>query len=148
MLAKMEVLVAVVAACVAVTGFLQAPKYEAGAQALTGKTDPDSRPVAKEVVRRLGLGAELTPDELLSNLGADRMGGSGVTRLTYEDTDPKRAKEIVNAAGRVSSRGPLLLSATEATPVGPHPVRNGLLTFLAGLVLLGGYKRARFGRTA
>jgi capsular polysaccharide biosynthesis protein len=146
MLAKMEVLVAVVAACVAVTGFLQAPKYEAGAQALTGKTDPDSRPVAEEVVRRLEL--DITPDELLSNLGADRMGGSGVTRLTYEDTDPKRAQEIVNAAGRVSSRGPLLLSATEATPVGPHPVRNGLLTFLAGLVLLGGYKRARFGRTA
>jgi capsular polysaccharide biosynthesis protein len=135
----MEVLVAVVAACVAVTGFLQAPKYEAGAQALTGKTDPDSRPVAEEVVRRLEL--DITPDELLSNLGADRMGASGVTRLTYEDTDPKRAQEIVNAAGKVSSEGPLLLSATEATPVGPHPVRNGFLAFVVGLALLGGYKR-------
>ena len=86
---------------VAWLSFLQTPKYEASAAVLPGeqsKSDGrphpipttwvsfeevtraavsiDSRPVAKETVRRLGSGARITPDELLDNLTTERDKGT------------------------------------------------------------------------
>ena len=92
------------------------------------------------------------PAELLDNLTVEQVEDTNYTSfivLTYEDTDPYKAKRIVNTVGAVSSE---LISerssAFRATvwekaagpenPVSPHPLRNGLLTLVIGLVLCAG----------
>jgi hypothetical protein len=74
--------------------------------------------------------------------------------LSYEDTDPVRATQIVNTVGEVSSE---LISERSArspgsqltaklyeeavvpdSPVSPHPLGNGLLTLVIGLVFCAG----------
>jgi hypothetical protein len=69
--------------------------------------------------------------------------------LTYEGNDPEEATKIVNTVGQVSSElisersveGSQLTAnvyeeaVVPTTPVSPHPLRNGLLTLIVGLVL-------------
>jgi capsular polysaccharide biosynthesis protein len=107
----------------------------------------DSRPVAQEAIQRLEL--EMTPAELLDNLSTEQLENTSFIILTYEDTDPLRAQQIVNTVGKVSSElisersagGSKLRTtvyervAVPLTPVSPHPLRNGLLTLVIGLVL-------------
>jgi capsular polysaccharide biosynthesis protein len=103
----------------------------------------DSRPVAEKALGRLGpMGAA----ELLDKLTVEQVENTSFIVLTYEDTDPERAKWIVNTVGEVSSE---LISersrdltatvvekaAVPATPVSPRPLRNGLLTLVIGLML-------------
>ena len=65
----------------------------------------DSRPVAKETIRRLGSesGAEarITPDELLDNLRAEAKPDEGtmLIRLTYTDTNPQRPPRTASKDG-------------------------------------------------
>src|SRR5918993_5038054 len=61
----------------------------------------DTRPVAEEAIRRLGL--EISPDDLLNNLTIEQMETSQLILLSYKDTDPLRAEQIVNAVGQVST---------------------------------------------
>jgi capsular polysaccharide biosynthesis protein len=61
----------------------------------------DSRPVAEEVIQRLGL--QMKPAELLDRLTAEQIEGTSFIVLTYEDTDPERARLIVNTVGEVFS---------------------------------------------
>jgi capsular polysaccharide biosynthesis protein len=112
----------------------------------------DSRPVAEEAIRRLGF--EMSPEELLDNLAIEHVEGTNFMRLTYEDTNPYEAAQIVNTVGEVSSdrisetRGAggnltanVYLKARvqdNPTPVSPNPLRNGLLTLVTGLVLCAG----------
>jgi capsular polysaccharide biosynthesis protein len=49
----------------------------------------DSRPVAEDVIQRLGLRME--PAELLDSLSVEQVEGTSFLRLRYEDTDPERA---------------------------------------------------------
>ena len=49
----------------------------------------DSRPVAEDVIQRLGLRME--PAELLDSLSVEQLEGTSFLRLRYEDTDPERA---------------------------------------------------------
>jgi succinoglycan biosynthesis transport protein ExoP len=167
--------VAVVLVAMAVTSasLQQAPTYEASAQVLVAfqqrhgqlETIPivslqqlaqtmipaiDSRPVAEEVIQRLGL--QTKPAELLDNLTVEQVEGTQFIRLTYEDTDPVRAQQIANTVGEVSSEFSSERSAAgskitatvwekAAVPeslVSPHPLRNGLFTLVIGLVLCAG----------
>jgi capsular polysaccharide biosynthesis protein len=145
----------------------QPPTYEASAQVLVGwqQEGPwqtleyrelpiqmmiaaiDNRPVAEDVIQRLGLRME--PAELLDSLSVEQVQGTSFLLLTYESTDPVEATKIVNTVGQVSSElisersaaGSNLTAtvwekaAVPATPVSPHPLRNGLLTLVIGLVL-------------
>lgn len=108
-----------------------------------------SRSVAEEVIQRLEL--EMTPAELLDKLSVERVENKRFIVLTYEDTDPERAQQIVNTVGEVSSefifgrRAPASnITATmydkalvPDSPASPHPLRNGLLTLVMGWALIG-----------
>ena len=110
----------------------------------------DSRAVAKEVIGRLGL--QMKPAELLDNLTVEQVENTSFIVLTYKGSDPVKATQIVNTVGEVSSE---LISEGSAAgsnltanvyeeamvpdgPVSPHPLRNGLLTLVIGLVLCAG----------
>ena len=109
----------------------------------------DSRPLAEEAILRLGL--QMKPAELLDKLTVEQVEGSQFIRLSYEDTDPERAKQIVNTVGEVSSElisersaaGSNLTAtvwdkaAVPETPVSPRPWRNGLVTLVVGWTLIG-----------
>jgi capsular polysaccharide biosynthesis protein len=178
--ARAMVAVVLVAVGVASAGLLQAPTYEASAHVLVGERSPaqemgngkiqlipnaptperlekisqatagaiDSRYVTEEAIQRLEL--QMDPAELSDNLTVEQVEATQFIRLTYEDTNPERARAIVNTVGEVSSE---LISEGSAagsqlratvyekarvsyTPVSPHPLRNGLLTLVMGLVLL------------
>jgi capsular polysaccharide biosynthesis protein len=97
-----------------------------------------SRLVAEEAIQRLGL--QMEPAELLGNLTVEPMESTRFIVLTYEDTNSVRAQQVVNTVGEVSSRGPHELVVRAALPTeaaSPHPWRNGLLTLVAGLALVG-----------
>lgn len=107
----------------------------------------NTRPVAEEAIQRLGL--DMSPDELLSNLAIEQVETSQFIQLTYTDSDPGRAEEVVNTVGQVSSERISNTSAaandlkatvyeraiTPASPVSPDPVRNGILAAVLGLML-------------
>jgi capsular polysaccharide biosynthesis protein len=115
----------------------------------------DTRPVAEEVIRRLDL--RMSPDELLTNLTVEQVETSQFVQMTYTDTDPERATQVVNTFGQVSSERISEASATAnnitATvyekaivpdaPASPKPWRNGVLTLVVGLVLCAGTALAR-----
>jgi capsular polysaccharide biosynthesis protein len=107
----------------------------------------ESRPVAEEVIQRLGL--QMKPAELLDRLTVEQIEGTQFILLTYEDTDPMRAQQIANTVGEVSSefiseRSNEFMAtvwekaAVPESPVSPHPLRNGLLTLVIGLMLCAG----------
>jgi capsular polysaccharide biosynthesis protein len=158
----MVVAVVLVAMAVTSASLLQPPTYEAEALVLVGERSPaqgtenvtqtmvhaiESRPVVEEVIRRWEL--EMTPDELLDRLTVQQVEGTQFVRLTYEDTDPERARLIANTVGketpefspeRSSTFGAAVWEKADlpTTPVSPHPLRNGLLTLVTGLVFCAG----------
>jgi capsular polysaccharide biosynthesis protein len=114
----------------------------------------DSRPVAEEAIQRLNL--DMTSAELLDNLTVEQIEDTSFIVLTYEDTSPVRAKQIVNTVGEVSSK---LISdrsrtftatvyekaAVPDSAVSPHPLRNGLVTLVIGLALCVGASQIQPG---
>jgi len=146
----MKILVLAVVLCAfAVTsvGLQQAPIYEASAEVRStaaleiAPASLDSRAAAKETIRGLQLQSEASPAELTNNLSVERSGPRYT--LAYEDTDPVRATRIVNTVAKVSSSEASAklvvasLAAIPAEPVSPNPLRNGLLTLVVGLALIG-----------
>ncbi len=165
------------AAVVTAAGLLQPPMYEASAWILVDESSPaqetgngkiqlipnaptperlrvltqttiitiEARPVAKEAIRRLGLG--ITPDELLDNLRARQVEGTGFIRISYEHPNVVVAADVVNTMANVSSERISDTSNLTATvhekarvpdypaPVSPNPLRNGLITLVASLAL-------------
>ena len=106
----------------------------------------DKRPVAEEVVQRLGLRME--PTLLLENLSVEQEGGTGFIQLSYKDADPERAQQIVNTVGVVSSeRIPEAIGRADITvtvwerasvpdaPVSPNPLRDAALALIWGLAV-------------
>ena len=105
------------------------------------------RPVAEEVIRRLGLQA--SPEGILENLTVEQIETTQVIQLSYSDTDPERAQQAVNSISEVASErvsevraGASDITATvvepavvPGAPVSPDPVRNGLLALGLGLML-------------
>ena len=158
-------LVAVVLVAMAVTSvsLQQAPTYEATAQVWVDQKEGDqqtyvtvsgeaidSRPVAEDAIQHLGL--RMDPSELLDSLTVEKVENTSFLRLSYTDTDPERARLIVNTVGEVFSEFVSERSAGDSqlrvtvwekaelpeSPVSPHPLRNGLLTLVIGLVLCAG----------
>jgi capsular polysaccharide biosynthesis protein len=168
------VLVAVVLVGTAVgASLVQTPVYEASAKLLLGQkqtddqlptnlmgeveglqqlthtmvTAVDSRPVAEETIQRQGL--QMDPQDLLDNLTVEQLEDTQFLQLTYSDSDPERAKEIVNAVSDVSSNKIAEANASPSNitvvvweyaakppaPISPDPVRNGLLALGLGLML-------------
>jgi hypothetical protein len=90
----------------------------------------------------------MDPSELLDNLTVEQVENTSFIVLTYEGSDPYKAKQIVNTVGAVSSELTERSSTLTATvwekasvpesPVSPHPLKNGLLTLVIGLVLCAG----------
>jgi receptor protein-tyrosine kinase len=111
----------------------------------------DTRPNAKEAVRRLGL--EMSPDELLGNLTVEQVEGTNLLRLTYEGTDPEQATRIAGTLAEVASEQTVEVSprgggsklsvavyekaTVPVSPASPKPLRNGLIALVVGLVLIG-----------
>lgn len=107
----------------------------------------NSKPVAESVARQLDL--QVNPEVLLGNLSTEQVQATQFIQLDYSDADPDRAREIVNTIGDVaakriteSSAGASGVQATvweyaavPETPVGPDPLRNGILALGLGLIL-------------
>ena len=107
----------------------------------------ESRPVAEEVIRRLGL--EVSPDQLLNNLSIEQIESSQYIQLSYTDTDPARSAQVVNTVGEVSSEriSPMSAAGSNFTanvwekatvpesPASPKPLRNGLIALVVALAL-------------
>jgi capsular polysaccharide biosynthesis protein len=106
-----------------------------------------SRPVAEEVIQRLGLKG-MKPAELLENLSVEQEGSTVFIQLSYKDADPERAQQIVNTIGVVSSeRIPEAIGNADITvtmyedalvpgsPASPDPLRNATLALILGLML-------------
>jgi capsular polysaccharide biosynthesis protein len=116
--------------------------------------------VAQEAIQRLKL--QMDPDELSDNLTVDQVENTGFIVLTYEDTDPERARVIVNTVSEVSSEfisersiAGIQLTAMvfekailPESPASPRPWRNGLLTLAIGLVFCAGLNLALPGAAA
>ena len=114
-------------------------------QAVAGAID--TRTVAEEAIQRLEL--QEAPEELLENLSVEQVEATQIIRLAYTDTDPQRAKEVVNTIGEVSSEriskmraAGLNITATlyepaavPDTPVSPNPLSNGILAAGLGMML-------------
>jgi capsular polysaccharide biosynthesis protein len=180
-IAVRAMVVAVVLVTMAVTSasLWQAPTYGASARVLVYQKQSfaetveglqtfiltmthtiDSRPVAEEAIRRLEL--EMTPTELLDKLTVEQIENTNLIVLTYEDTDPERAKQIVTTVGEVSSEriSPIRAvgskftatawekAAVPESPVSPTPLRNGLLTLVIGLVLCAALRLAVIHRSS
>ena len=120
--------------------------YEATREAI------DKPAIAREAIERLGLDGSMEPAELLENLSVEREGGTQFVQLSYRDTDPELAQEVVNTLGvvsseRVSERVPEAIwsadivvtmweeASVPTTPVSPDPLRSGLLALVLGLVV-------------
>jgi capsular polysaccharide biosynthesis protein len=152
---------------------VQTPVYEASAKLLLGQKQDEnqlpsnlmgdveglqqlthtmveavgSRPVAEETIQRLGL--QMNPQNLLDNLTVEQIEDTQFLLLSYSDTDPQRAKEIVNVVSDVSSNKFVEANASPSditvmvweyaavprAPISPDPVRNGLLALGLGLML-------------
>lgn len=107
----------------------------------------DTRPVAEGVVEQLEL--QRSAESMLANLDAQPVEDTQFIEITYTDTDPERAQEIVNSAGEVLSEEISEISpsanALTATvweradvpevPVSPNPARNGFLALILGIML-------------
>jgi capsular polysaccharide biosynthesis protein len=163
-----------VAVVVYTASALQTPTYEASAKVLVGPKDPsdgkihliplsppypnlqqlthtlweaiESRPVADEAIRRLDL--RMSPDELQTNLTVEQVEPSQIIQLSYTDTDPGQAMQIVNTVGQVSSERVSVKSeanyvtatlydkaSVPDAPISPQPLTNGLIALVAGLAL-------------
>lgn len=107
----------------------------------------ESRPVAEEVIQQQGL--QTGSQEFLSKLTVEQIEDTELLLLSYRDTDPTRAAEVVNEVSDVSTRrisesnasiSDITVTVWERAvvpdaPISPNPVRNGLLALGLGLML-------------
>lgn len=107
----------------------------------------ETRPVAEGVVEQLKL--QRSAESVLANLSAQSVEDTQFIEISYTDTDPERAQEIVNGAGEVLSEEISKISpstnALTATvweradvpevPISPNPLRNGFLALVLGIIL-------------
>lgn len=106
-----------------------------------------TRPVAEAAID--GLDFKISPDELLGNLTVEQDGETTFLDVSYQDQDPQKAKQIVDAVGSAVSKQVAEVSpsansltatvwetaAVPSSPVSPDPLRDGLLALLLGGML-------------
>jgi capsular exopolysaccharide synthesis family protein len=107
----------------------------------------DTRSVAEGVINKLDL--RESPEQFLENLSVEQTATTQFIEVSYADTSPEQAKRIVNAVGDVFSERVADVSPTSSAitatvweravtpdaPLGPDPVRNGLLALVIGGML-------------
>jgi capsular polysaccharide biosynthesis protein len=107
----------------------------------------DSLTVAEAAIQQLDL--QMTPGSLERNLSAERVPDSQLIRVSYTDTSPEQAQQIVNAVGDVfseqvsrtsASANPISATVWEraevpGAPVDPNVARNTLIALIAGLLV-------------
>jgi capsular polysaccharide biosynthesis protein len=105
-----------------------------------------TRPVAEGVIERLDL--QIRPEDLLGNLTAKRAGETQFIEVSYQDSNPERVKETINAVGHEFSKQVSRVSASSTTitatvweeaavpvsPVNPNPKRDGAIGLALGCV--------------
>lgn len=153
--------------------FLQPPAYEASTRILIGQEEGSStsgnlggdvqglqdltltmveavgsRPLAEEVIERLGL--DVTPDDFLEkNLSVEQVSETQFIEVGYTSSDPEEARRAANAVGeefskRVSEASPSANAVTATVwepavtpqnPVSPDPALYGFGALILGLLL-------------
>jgi capsular polysaccharide biosynthesis protein len=106
----------------------------------------DSRPIADTVVRELDL--KMSPDYVLANLSATPVEGTQFIEVSYVDTDPDRARKVINAVGTTFSNQVSEISpstnyvaatvwepATNATPMGGGLLQPIVLALVLGAIV-------------
>jgi capsular polysaccharide biosynthesis protein len=134
-------------------GFILDPTHAEGLEllAVTMSEAVDSRPVAKAAIRQQDL--KLSPKGLLSNLQTKVIPQTQFIEVSYVDSNPERAKQIVNAVGNAFSEKIFEVSQsaddnttvsvwdpaiTPVDPISPTPWRDGFIALvLGGFVGLG-----------
>lgn len=106
-----------------------------------------TRPVATEVIRRLGL--EETPEDLLTNVTVEQVGATQFIEVSYENSSPRDARLVADTIGEVFSErvSEVSPSASDITvtvwegaavpdlPSSPNPLRDGLVALVLGGLL-------------
>ena len=89
----------------------------------------------------------MEPAELLEDLSVEEDPGTFFIHLSYRDTDPESAQQIVNTVGVVSSeRIPEVIGSADditvtmggeasvsSSPANPDPVRSAMMALILGL---------------
>ena len=115
---------------------------------LTVATAAETMPVAETVVEQLNL-PEQSATEVLRNMSVEPDPGTMFVDLSYESSDPVKARLIANTLGDVLSQkisevslGASSITATvwapattPQTPASPDPLRNSLLALVMGAFL-------------
>lgn len=134
-------------------GFILDPTHAEGLEllAVTMSDAVDSRPVVKAAIRQQDL--KLSPKGVLSRLHTNAIPQTQFIEVSYVDSNPDRAKQVVDAVGKafsekiseVSQSADDLTTAsvwepaiTPVDPISPLPWRNGFIALvLGGIVGLG-----------
>jgi len=133
-------------------GITENPNDVVGFQqlAMTMAEALDSRPVAEAAIRQEGL--KLSPEALLANLSAEVIPETQFVEVSYVDSNPERARRVVNAVGKAFSEQISEVSqsssgitatvwepaVTPTYPTSPTPRRDGFIALvLGGIVGLG-----------
>jgi capsular polysaccharide biosynthesis protein len=148
--------------------FAQAPTYETSVLVLIGQKQSGDIPTSLQgdvvglqqvtqtvataastgpVVEGIAKQLNLDPPVLPGSLSAEPIEGTMFVEISYDDTDPKRAKLIANTAGEVLSKrisevspGSVITATvwqkamTPESPISPDPVRNIALGLLLGVM--------------
>jgi capsular polysaccharide biosynthesis protein len=132
------------------SGISKNPADAAGLQQLTQTLAQavNSRPVTEAVAERLRA-PDLSAGSISENLTAEQVPDTQFIRVSYQDTDPQRARVVANTIGsefstqveRISADASAITATvweravTPTEPVSPKPIRNGVLAMVAGLIL-------------
>ena len=103
-----------------------------------------SLPVVEQVVKQLDL--DISPDALVGKISCEIETDSRVLQVTVTDTDPQRAKEIVDAIADVSAKQITSVMQIEGVnvieygrvanaPSSPNVKKNTMLGAIAGIVI-------------
>lgn len=151
--------------------FIQTPLYEADIKVLIGQKQDSapenlgseipglqqltqtmveaasSRRTAEAVIQELDLST--SPETLLQDLNVEQIGATQFIEISYRDSNPQRAQQVVDTVGEVFSSQISEVSpsanaitatlweraAVPVSPVSPDPLRNGLLALALGLMI-------------
>lgn len=106
----------------------------------------EGRPLAEQVVERMGL--DVLPTSLAGNISTSIVKDTRIIEVTYTDSDPARAALIANGVvdtfvatqkrqGTVEGlqAAPFEAALVPSSPVGPRPVRDGVMGLFLGAML-------------
>jgi capsular polysaccharide biosynthesis protein len=130
-------------------GITQNPSDVAGLQQITRtmSASVSSRPLAEAVIDQLNL--SLTPEDFLEErLEVEQVPETQLIQVNYRDSSPERAQQVANTIGDIFSEQVSQVSASASAisatvwepavtpdrPASPHPLRNGLIALVLGLI--------------